>query len=56
MKNWEIKNNTDVYQINEPMFKFFKKKKECYSTEISDTWYKSPYKYHFKVISFNNLN
>ncbi|KAL9648643.1 hypothetical protein ABK040_016274 [Willaertia magna] len=49
-KQWDVGNKFI------PMFKFCKKRKEFFTQEFAEVWYKSPYKYHMNmnVKSFGN--
>jgi hypothetical protein len=47
-KNWNVKWNKEEIDINCPVFKEFKTKKDFFTEKIPEIMYKAPYKYHFK--------
>ena len=55
--NYLITNNPSKSWIfKTPQFKYCKKRKEFFSDEFSDVWYKAPYKYHMIMEGANIPN
>jgi hypothetical protein len=53
-KHLNSNNSTSNWIFHEPKFKYCKKRKEFFSDEFSETWYKSPYKYHM-ILEAENI-
>jgi hypothetical protein len=53
-KHLNTSNNSTNWIFHEPKFKYCKKRKEFFSNEFNEVWYKSPYKYHM-ILEAENI-
>jgi hypothetical protein len=55
-KQWlstTLQQQRENWIVSTPKFKYCKKRKEFFTEEFTDTWYKSPYKYHMLLTTYN---
>ena len=48
-----LQQQRESWIISTPKFKYCKKRKEFFTDDFTDTWYKSPYKYHMLLTTYN---
>jgi hypothetical protein len=55
-KQWlstTLQQQRENWIVSTPKFKYCKKRKEFFTDDFTDTWYKSPYKYHMLLTTYN---